>query len=120
MVYSASGCWTPYYALGMLTARSDSDLLDPRSWQKSPVPVFRQAPENGVYGTGHNSFFKSPDGTEDYILYHARDTKTDPPGMGDTRSPRAQKIEWNEEGYQVFGVQIHTSTQFNKHSETAR
>ena len=118
IVYSASGCWTPYYALGLLTARSDADLLDPQSWVKSANPIFRQSPENGVYGTGHNSFFKSPDGTEDYILYHARDTKTDPPGMGDTRSPRAQKIEWDANGFPVLGVPFPTSKKLPKPSGT--
>ena len=73
IAYSASGVWTPYYALGMLTAGTDSDMLDPKSWSKSQQPVFKQSPENGVYGTGHNSFFPSPDGTEWYILYHARE-----------------------------------------------
>ncbi len=64
IAYSASGVWTPYYALGMLTATVGSDLLDPESWVKSQEPVFSQSPENGVYGSGHNSFFKSPDGKE--------------------------------------------------------
>lgn len=118
IIYSASGCWTPFYALGMLSAQADADLLEPGSWEKSQTPVFRQAPENGVYGTGHNSFFKSPDGTEDYILYHARDTEVDPPGKGDTRSPRAQKIEWNEKDYPVFGVPFATSQKLMKPSGT--
>lgn len=118
IVYSASGVWTPYYALGMLTAPYDADLLAPASWTKSSGPVFRQSPEDGVYGTGHNSFFKSPDGTEDYILYHARDTEVDPPGKGDTRSPRAQKVEWNKEGYPVFGVPFPAGTQLAKPSGT--
>lgn len=118
IVYSASGCWTPYYSLGLLTARADADLLNPQSWAKADKPIFRQSPENGVYGTGHNSFFKSPDGTEDYILYHARDTKTDPPGMGDTRSPRAQKIDWDEEGYPIMGIPYPTSKPLPKPSGT--
>ena len=119
IAYSASGVWTPYYALGMLTADTSSDLLDPASWKKSPQPVFRQSPENGVYGTGHNSFFKSPDGKEDYILYHARDTQTDPPGKGDTRTPRAQKIEWNANDYPVFGTPYPISTRLKKPSGTS-
>ncbi|MDR2954269.1 MAG: glycoside hydrolase family 43 protein [Prevotella sp.] len=118
VIYSASGCWTPYYALGMLTADADSDLLDPKSWKKAPQSLFKQSPENGVYGTGHNSFFKSPDGTEDYILYHARDTEMNPPGKGDTRSPRAQKIEWNENDYPEFGVPFATSVRLKKPSGT--
>lgn len=118
IIYSASGCWTPYYALGMLSAKTDDDLLDAESWKKSQNPVFRQSPENGVYGTGHNSFFKSPDGTEDYILYHARDTEVDPPGMGDTRSPRAQKISWDKNDYPVFGVPYPVSEKLKKPSGT--
>lgn len=118
VVYSASGVWTPYYALGMLTADADGDLLDPSSWRKSPEPLFRQSPENNVYGTGHNSFFKSPDATEDYILYHARATQTDPPGMGDTRSPRAQKIEWGADDYPRFGTPCPTGMRLKKPSGT--
>lgn len=118
VAYSASGVWTPYYALGLLTAEADADLLDPASWKKSPKPLFSQSPENGVYGTGHNSFFKSPDGTEDYILYHARDTQVDPPGMGDTRKPRAQKIEWGADDYPVFGVPYPKCKRLKKPSGT--
>jgi GH43 family beta-xylosidase len=115
IVYSASGCWTPDYALGLLTAKADADLLDPKSWTKSQQPVFHQSPENRVYGTGHCCFFKSPDGTEDYILYHARDTRVDPPGK-DVRSPRAQEFHWTSEGYPVFGVPYSTAKLLKKPS----
>lgn len=118
IAYSASGCWTPYYALGLLTASTDSDLLNPKSWSKSPKPVFGQSPENKVYGTGHNSFFPSPDGKEYYILYHARDTQVDPAGMGDTRSPRAQKFTWNDDDYPEFGIPLPISTRMQKPSGT--
>jgi len=106
LIYSASGCWTDYYALGMLTANKNSDLLNPLSWKKSPEPVFKQSPENGVYATGHNSFFKSPDGTQDWILYHANPQ----PGMGcgRDRSPRAQKFFWRADGSPDFGIPVKT------------
>jgi len=118
IVYSASGCWTPYYALGMLTAETNSDLLNPKSWSKATQPLFKQSPENGVFGTGHNSFFQSPDGKEDYILYHARDTQMDPQGMGDTRSPRAQKIDWNVKDYPEFGIPFPSTKKLKKPSGT--
>ena len=38
--YSASGIWTIYHVLGMLTAPANADLLDPASWTKSPEPLF--------------------------------------------------------------------------------
>lgn len=118
IAYSASGCWTPYYALGLLTASVESDLLDPASWQKSPQPVFRQKPEAGVYGTGHNSFFQSPDGKEYYILYHARSSETDPAGMGDCRTPRMQSFTWDENDFPVFGEPYPTDTVLPKPSGT--
>jgi GH43 family beta-xylosidase len=116
IIYSASGCWTPYYCLGMLTASTDSDLLNPKSWKKANKPVFQQNPREGVYGTGHNCFFKSPDGTEDYILYHARDTLMDPFGKGDVRSPRCQKFYWDKRGYPVFGKPVSTKKHLLKPS----
>jgi GH43 family beta-xylosidase len=104
LIYSASGCWTDHYALGMLTAAAGSDLMDSLSWKKSPQPVFTQSPENGVYGTGHNSFFKSPDGREDWILYHANSKPGQ--GCGKQRSPRAQKFTWKADGTPDFGIPV--------------
>src|SRR3982751_560204 len=71
LIYSAGGCWTDYYSLGMLTASASSDLMDPASWKKSGAPVFWMSPEAHAYGAGHNSLFQSPDGKEDWLLYHA-------------------------------------------------
>lgn len=104
IVYSASGCWTNTYALGLLTAPSEADLLDPKSWKKSEKPVFQQSLEKHVYGTGHNSFFKSPNGKEDWLLYHANSDSDQ--GCGGKRSPRAQKITWNRAGMPVFGEPV--------------
>ena len=106
LVYSASGCWTDYYALGMLTAKTGSNLLDSASWKKSPEPVFKQSAKNGVFATGHNSFFKSPDGKQDWILYHANDQPGE--GCGDKRSPRAQQFTWRKDGSPDFGIPVKT------------
>ena len=62
LVYSASGCWTDAYCLGLLSARADSNLLDPASWKKAPAPVLSTRPEAQAFATGHCGFFKSPDG----------------------------------------------------------
>ena len=114
IIYSAAGCWTPYYALGCLTAKADADLLDPASWAKAQEPLFMQAPENGMYSTGHNSFFVSPDGKENYILYHARHTEN----PDEARKPHAQRFEWSEDGYPVFGKPLPHSVPMPKPSGT--
>lgn len=102
LIYSASGCWTEFYALGMLTASVNSNLMDTASWKKSLKPVFKQSKENKVYAPGHNSFFKSPDGKENYILYHANAEPGQ--GCGRFRSPRAQLFTFTKEGLPDFGV----------------
>ena len=104
IVYSASGCWTDFYALGVLTASADGDLMDAASWKKSAQPVFKQSLENKVFAPGHNSFFKSPDGKEDWILYHANSEPGQ--GCGKHRSPRAQKFTWNADGTPFFGEPV--------------
>lgn len=43
------------------------DPLESSSWDKSYGPVFTQA--NGVFGTGHNCNFLSPDGTEIWVRF---------------------------------------------------
>ena len=104
LIYSASGCWTDYYALGMLTISVDSDLLDAGAWKKSALPVFKQSKANKVFAPGHNSFFKSGDGKEDYILYHANSGAGQ--GCGRLRSPRAQLFTWNKNGTPNFGIPV--------------
>jgi GH43 family beta-xylosidase len=101
IIYSASACWDDNYSLGMLTASESSDLLNPASWEKSPQPVFSKSVENHVYGPGHNSFTKSPDDTEDWIIYHG---KTEANSKCEGRSTRAQKFSWNTDGAPNFGV----------------
>ncbi len=101
VVYSASACWTEHYQLGMLWAAAGSNLLDPASWKKSRLPVFWESPSAGAYGPGHNSFFQSPDGKEDWILYHAN-TKPGQ-GCGPQRAPRVQPFNWRSDGMPDFG-----------------
>lgn len=104
IVYSASGCWTDNYALGMLTFTGKRNLLDSAHWKKSAQPVFTAASENGVYAPGHNSFFQSPDGKEDWIIYHANAAPGQ--GCGRNRSPRTQRFTWNRDGTPDFGEPV--------------
>lgn len=105
VIYSASGCWTDDYSLGMLRFKG-GDLLDASNWVKDAQPVFKGSAEDGIFSPGHNSFFKSPDGKQDWILYHANDK----PGLGCShhRSPRAQRFRWKEDGSPDFGKPVPT------------
>lgn len=103
IVYAASACWGPDYKLGMLTYVG-GDPLDVASWEKHPEPVFERADERGVFAPGHNTFFKSPDGTEDWMAYHANDAATDVCDMA--RTPRIQKFTWSDDGTPNFGTPV--------------
>lgn len=101
LIYSAGGCWTDGYSLGMLSAAIDADLMNASSWTKSPEPVFRQNSAGGAFGPGHNSFFQSKDGKEDWIIYHANPQPDQ--GCGGNRSIRIQPFQWDESGRPYFG-----------------
>lgn len=98
LTYSAGACWSDNYALGLLELKPDSELLSRESWSKYPDPVLSSA--NGVFATGHNGFFRSPDGREQWIIFHANPG----PAMGCTskRAPHAAKISWTANGQPLF------------------
>lgn len=110
VVYSASGCWTDDYGLGMLTLRDGGNPLVASDWTKSPNPVFQKSPANNVYGPGHNSFFTSRDGSENWIIYHANAMPMNGNGCGATRTPRMQKFSFNSDGTPNFGTPVATGT----------
>ncbi len=114
LVYSGSACWTDYYELGVVEAKSGSNLLDPASWSKFDHPFFKQDRAASVFGPGHNGFFKSLDGKEDWIIYHANSGSGE--GCGAMRSPRIQPFTWNADGTPNFGKPLSTETAIRKPS----
>ena len=98
IIYSTNDSWLPTYQLGQLRLTTPtSDPLNPANYVKTG-PVFSGASD--VYGVGHASFTKSPDGTEDWIVYHSK-VSTAP---GWDRVIRTQKFGWNPDGSPNFGV----------------
>lgn len=110
IVYSASGSWTDDYCLGLLTCK-DGDVMNPNSWEKTG-PVFSKS--EGAYGPGHCSFTKSPDGKEDWIIYHANSDS----GTGwNGRGVRMQKFTWDK-NYPIFGTPVKTGEDMESPSGT--
>ncbi|MDM4765253.1 family 43 glycosylhydrolase [Pelomonas sp. SE-A7] len=104
--YSAAGTGAEY-CLGLLWADASADLMDAKSWRKSPVPVFSSSAENGIYGPGHNSFLVEPDG-QVLNVFHARnyrDIAGDP--LKDTgRATRIQPLNFTADGMPDFGLPL--------------
>ena len=113
IIYSAGACWDDNYGLGYFTASREADLLDPDSWSRSAQQVFEQCPDSSVYGPGHNCFAKSPDLTEDWIIYHAKKFSSN---ECSGRSMRAQRFTWDEQGIPVFGHPVSINTKYPKPS----
>jgi GH43 family beta-xylosidase len=107
LIYSICDTAKPDYKLGMLVADEKADLLDPKSWKQFRKPVFERCDANGVYGPGHNSFFRSPDGTQDWICYHAKATTR---FTCKGRTPRIQQFFWDKNGFPEFGAPLSLKT----------
>jgi len=97
LVYSTRDSWLPEYALGQLRLRDTSaNPLDPHNWTKTG-PVFTG--NASVFGVGHASFVTTPDESEQWIVYHSKDSRT--PGW--KRSVRMQRFGWSADGAPNFG-----------------
>ena len=102
--YSASAT-DENYCMGLLHAAEDADLLGPKNWTKSPLPVFQTDHANKVFGPGHNSFTVSEDGKTDLLVYHAR-TYTEivgDPLWDPNRHTYVKALKWDAAGMPVFG-----------------
>jgi GH43 family beta-xylosidase len=101
--YSASAT-DENYAMGLLWADADADLLDPAAWTKSKEPVLQTCFEHGIYGPGHNSFTVDADGNV-LLVYHAR-TYTEivgDPLWNPDRHTFVKPLRWDAQGMPVFG-----------------
>jgi GH43 family beta-xylosidase len=96
------------YCMGLLTADASANLLDHRSWTKSPDPVFTTNEQTRQYGPGHNSFTVAEDGVTDVLVYHARDYRdiVGDPLYDPNRHARAQRLYWHPDGSPLFGVPV--------------
>ncbi len=103
LTYSASATGA-CYCVGMMTASEEDDLLDPRSWAKSRMPVLCTDAEKGIYGPGHNSFVKSEDGARDMMVFHARQYEeiVGDPLYDPNRHAMLLEVEWNADGTPRF------------------
>ena len=111
IVYSASSCHTDNYALGLLTLKDNGDPMKLEDWTKSQQPIFSKSAENKAFGPGHNAFFKSPDGKEDWIIYHANSNAGE--GCSTKRNIRIQKISFTPDGMPNLGTPVAINTEIN-------
>ena len=110
VIYSASGSWTNNYCLGQLKL-SGNNPLEAGSWTKFRTPVFSGT--ETVFSPGHASFVKSPDGKEDWIVYHTAKEKS----SGWNRDVNTKKFNWEINGNPNFGYPVSKGIDFTAPSQ---
>jgi GH43 family beta-xylosidase len=100
VVYSASGSWTKDYCLGLVYCNG-GDPMNKANWTKVSSPVFQSSVTNSIYGPGHCSFTKSPDGLENWIAFHAKNSNI---GGWDNRTLHLQPFTFMANNLPDFGV----------------
>lgn len=107
ITYSASAT-DENYAMGLLWADEQADLLDGYSWHKLKEPVFTSSERNKQFGPGHNSFTIAEDGRTDLLIYHARPekNKSGDPLQNPNRHARVQPFTWGKDGLPIFGEPV--------------
>jgi GH43 family beta-xylosidase len=99
IIYSAARSDNRNYCLGQLELVGE-DPMNPQDWRKNNDGcVFYQNPQEKVYGVGHASFTTSPDGSENWIVYHGMEN---PISGWAARTVRAQQFSWNADGTPKF------------------
>jgi len=112
--YSASASWEITYKLGLLELVPGGDPMNPSAWRKHREPVFQRT--DRTWGVGHNCFVRSPDGAEDWLVFHAKiETK---PNWN--RVIRLQPFGWDVNGLPVFGTPVDSGTALPRPSGEVR
>ncbi|KAI1369706.1 glycoside hydrolase family 43 protein [Xylaria arbuscula] len=112
LTFSASYCWSASYCLGLLTWDGVTVPTSASAWTKSSGCVLSSA--NGNYGTGHNSFFQSPDASQTWIAYHA--TSSSAGACDDTRYTMIQLLGSHTDGSPNFGTPVDFSHAYSEPS----
>ena len=98
LTYSGGDAGGYTYAVGLLTADENADLLDLASWTKSNAPVLSFYSVPGKWGPGHNAFFVDDFGNL-MISYHGETSL-----RGRERCAAIHRVHFNVDGEPVFNM----------------
>ena len=104
LAYSGNGAETSDYALGLLLLKPGADPSKPASWVDHNAgqcdgdvktgPEFARSPS--AWGPGVARFFKSPNGLEDWMIYHSKVWDTFNRGAG-TQGQQKNNQMWTRQ-----------------------
>jgi GH43 family beta-xylosidase len=99
ITYSGGAACGYTYAVGLLSIPRGSDFLNINAWVKGSTPVLSYYSIDGIYGPGHNSFFRDYDGNI-MIMYHGEEKIA----SFDTRCSAMHRVHFNKNGVPVFNL----------------
>lgn len=99
ITYSGGAACGYTYALGLLKIPRNSDFLNVNEWVKASTPVLSYYSIDGVYGPGHNSFFRDYSGNT-MIMYHGEEDIVN----SGTRCSAIHRVHFNKKGVPVFNM----------------
>lgn len=100
LLYAANAAHLAEYCLGLLVCNDIENILEPTSWEKLQEPLLVQ--DGNVIGPGHGCIVSSPDGTEDWLLYHSKfDHDYTLPG-GWNRVANLLRVTWKDDVIPCF------------------
>ncbi|WP_344489699.1 family 43 glycosylhydrolase [Streptomyces enissocaesilis] len=105
LTYSVCDTGKPTYQMKMLSIGDGADPMNGGHWRNHGT-VFASNPAAGAYSVGSNGFFTSPDGTQDWIVYQAKNTDAAGDNTYAGRDTRAQRFTWNADGTPNFGTPV--------------
>lgn len=101
LVYAGSNCISTERSLGVVVQNAADSPLDASRWTRRNDPWLVSSAAQETWAPGQPSFVTSPDGTEDWLVYHAADTATR--GCSPQRALHFNRIVWAADGPYVEG-----------------
>lgn len=99
ITYSGGAAGGYTYALGLLSIPRGSDYLNINLWKKANAPVLSYYSIEGIYGPGHNSFFRDYNGNT-MIMYHVEKEIV----RNGQRCSAMHRVHFNKDGIPKFNV----------------
>lgn len=99
ITYSGGAAGGYTYSLGLLSIPCNGNYLDANAWKKASTPVLSYYSIEGIYGPGHNSFFRDYDGSI-MIMYHG-EVKI---AAQDTRCSGMHRVHFDLQKRPVFNL----------------
>jgi len=100
LMYSANAAHLPQYCIALLHCLDPNDALNPKVWVKEQRPILVGTED--VIGPGHACIVPSPDGSEDYLVFHSKFDRTDTLPEGWNRVVNILRLKWDSFQRPIF------------------